>query len=211
MKFEHLEYRWHQLMRRQNAPVQYIIPLWREITVAYNQPSRHYHNLHHLVDLFNQADEFKHEIVDFDTLELAIWYHDIINQCLRKDNEEKSAVFAKYRLEAIQYPREKLVRCYHQINATKKHILTNNDNNDTAWLIDFDLSILGKDWEIYQNYTQLLRKEYAIFPDFLYNRGRKKVIQLLLERERLFQTAFYYEKYESQARLNLQKELKIIA
>lgn len=211
MKIEHLEYRWHQLMRRQNAPAQYIVPLWREIVTAYNGPNRHYHNLQHLVDLFTQADQFRTNIEDFDTFELSIWYHDIIYQCLRKDNEEKSAIFAKYRLEAIKYPRKKLVRCYNQINATKLHQLTTQSDADTAWLLDFDLSILGQKWSDYLEYTQAVRKEYSIFPTFLYKRGRKKVLKQLLERDQLFNTPFYKDRFELLAKENLQRELDMLS
>ncbi len=212
MKLEHLEYRWHQLMRRQKAPAQYIVPLWREILSAYTNPNRHYHTLQHLLDLFTQADQFRTQIDDFDTLELSIWYHDIIYQCLRKDNEEKSALFAKYRLEAINYPRQKLVCCYDQINATKKHELDKNSKDlDTALLLDFDLSILGRDWATYEKYCDKVRKEYSIFPTFLYNRGRKKVLRQLLERPQLYQTNYYVENFESTARENLQRELEILS
>ncbi len=211
MKVEHLEYRWHQLMVRQQAPARYIGPLWREIKNAYSGTNRHYHNLHHLANLLTQADRFRTEINDFDTLEMSIWYHDIIYQSLRKDNEEKSAVFAKYRMEAIQYPREKLVRCYQQINATKKHQLSINDDEDTAWLLDFDLSILGSDWATYSKYLDKIRKEYSIFPTFLYKRGRKKVLQLFLDRQQLFHTPYYFDRFEATARENIQRELEMLA
>ncbi len=211
MKVEHLEYRWHQLMLRHQAPARYIAPLWREIRNAYTNTHRHYHNLHHLADLLTQADRLRTEINDFDTLELAIWYHDIICQCLRKDNEEKSAVFAKYRMEAIQYPREKLVRCYQQINATKLHQLSVQDDEDTAWLLDFDLAVLGSHWEAYTKYVDKIRKEYSIFPTFLYNRGRKKQLQLLLERDQLFHTPLYYDRFEGTARQNIRRELVLLS
>jgi len=211
MKVEHLEYRWHQLMRRQKAPAQYIVPLWREILSAYTNNNRHYHTLQHLVNLFNQADQFRTQIADSDTLELSIWYHDIIYQCLRKDNEEKSALFAKYRMEAINYPREKLVRCYEQINATKKHELPKGSTDlDTALFLDFDLAILGKDWTTYEKYAQQIRQEYSIFPTFLYNRGRKKVINQLLEKPQLYKTNYYVEHFEDAARANLERELELM-
>ena len=211
MKVEHLEYRWHQLMLRHKAPSRYIGPLWREIRNAYTNTHRHYHTLQHIADLFTQADRFRTEIKDFDTLELSIWYHDIICQCLRKDNEEKSAVFAKYRMEAINYPRKKLVRCYRQINATKNHQLELLSDADTPWLLDFDLAILGSDWTIYQKYLDKIRKEYSIFPTFLYQRGRKKVLQLLLERNQLFHTPYYFDRFEAAARENIQQELTLLS
>jgi predicted metal-dependent HD superfamily phosphohydrolase len=40
--------------------------------------------------------------------------------------------------------------------------------------LDADLSILGKDLDTYLAYTKMIRKEYSIYPDFLYKPGRKK-------------------------------------
>ena len=120
-------------------------------------------------------------------------------------------LFAKYRMEAIQYPREKLVRCYRQINATKTHQLTQGDDEDTAWLLDFDLAILGSDWETYSKYLDKIRKEYSIFPTFLYQRGRKKVLQLMLDRKQLFHTPYYFDRFEAAARQNLQRELTLLS
>jgi len=207
---EQLEQRWHDLMRQLNAPARYVILLWREIILAYSEKSRYYHNLSHLENLFNQADQFKNQIIDFETLQLSIWYHDIIYQCLRKDNEEKSALFAKYRMEAIGYPRKKLVKCYHQIIATKNHQPHPEADSDTLWLLDFDLSILGKSWEEYLKYAQQIRKEYAVFPSFLYKKGRKKLLHQFLEKEKLFHTETYYNLFEANARNNIRKELKLL-
>ncbi|MEM6321138.1 MAG: hypothetical protein AAF960_25980 [Bacteroidota bacterium] len=211
MRIEHLEFRWHRLMRRHRAPSQYIIPLWREIVNAYSNSDRYYHNLHHITNLLSQADKFSPYIRDFDTLELSIWYHDVIYNCLRKDNEEKSAIFAKYRLEAIKYPREKLVKCYEQINATKTHELPETADSDTAWLLDFDLAILSADWSTYQEYTRQIRKEYNIFPNFLYHRGRQKVLKQLLAKDQIYHTNYYHQHFEEAARENMQKELTLLS
>jgi len=106
MKVEHLEYRWHQLMLRHKAPSRYIGPLWREIRTAYTHTHRHYHTLQHLADLLTQADRFRTEIDDFDTLELSIWYHDIIDfsyLSLSKRSKKGLAAFFRPR-SAFSYP-----------------------------------------------------------------------------------------------------------
>ena len=210
MIIEQLQQRWHYLIHRQRGSLQYNVPFWREIQRAYTAQNRHYHNLYHLADLFAQADYFKDQIKDFDTLQFSIWYHDVIYNTLKKDNEEKSALYAKYRLEAINFPRERLIRCYEQINATKSHLLCTNDNGDTAYLLDFDLSILGRNWNTYFHYTQQIRKEYAIFPTFLYKRGRRKVLNNFLKTDRLFYTQFYFNHFEAQARDNIRRELELL-
>lgn len=57
-----------------------------------------------------------------------------------------------------------------------------------------------------RNGTQV-RKEYSIYPDLLYKPGRKKVLQHFLQMERIFKTQVFYDKYETQSRRNLEKEL----
>ena len=81
---------------------------------------------------------------------------------------------------------------------------------DNAYLLDFDLSILGSDWDSYRNYTIQIRKEYKIYPDFMYKSGRKKVLQHFLERETLYFTEAYQVTHENRARENLKKELQEI-
>ncbi len=49
---------------------------------------------------------------------------------------------------------------------------------DINYLLDADLSVLGKDRETYLVYTQMIRKEYSIYPDFLYKPGRKKFLNI---------------------------------
>ena len=93
---------------------------------------------------------------------------------------------------------------------SKKHQVILDKNSDNAYLLDFDLSILGKDWETYKNYTQQVRQEYKIYPDFLYNPGRKKVLLHFLERETLYFTESYKTQFENKARENIKRELETL-
>lgn len=78
---------------------------------------------------------------------------------------------------------------------------------DTNFLLDIDLSILGKSPEVYKKYTEDIRKEYKIYPDFMYGKGRTKVLKSILELEAIFKTDFFKKAYEKQARENLTAEL----
>ena len=84
------------------------------------------------------------------------------------------------------------------------------ENLDNAYLLDLDLSILGTDWEIYNKYTQNIRKEYKIYPDILYKPGRKKVLKHFLERDSLYFTERFKTKFEKQARNNLIQEIDML-
>lgn len=181
---------------------------WKEIEQSYSQKSRQYHNLIHLENMIRELGEVKDEIIDYDALLFSVFYHDIIYKATSKDNEEKSAEIAKKRLEKINISNEKIVKIYNQILATKSH--KRSDDSDTNFLLDIDLAILGKDWNVYENYVHQIRKEYSIYPDFLYNPGRKKVLTHFLEFDAIFKTDYFKEKYEKMARENIQREILML-
>jgi predicted metal-dependent HD superfamily phosphohydrolase len=179
--------------------------LWCEIEKHYAAKSRPYHNLKHLENLLEELEQCREQIEDYDTVLFALFYHDIIYKATSKENEEKSAAIVLDRLKQINYPADKTERCYNHIIATKAHSFS--ADNDTNLFTDADLSILGYTWDKYSEYCQQVRKEYAIYPDFLYNPGRKKALQHFLEMDTLFKTDFFRDKYEIQARKNIVQEI----
>ena len=189
---------------RYTTDIALINSLWTEIEKNYNLKNRYYHNLIHLENMIYELESVRKIINDFDVVLLSVFYHDIIYKSTAKDNEEKSAEIAKERLEQLEVPSEISERIYSQILATKSH---STSDDDTNFLTDADLSILGKGWKEYENYIRQIRKEYSIFPDFLYKPGRKKVLQHFLEFDSIYKTEFFKNKYEKQARENIQREI----
>ncbi len=114
---------------------------WLEIEKAYSGKKRHYHNLIHLEQLWQQLFALKSEISDWDTLLFSLFYHDMVYNVRRQDNEEKSAELAKQRLQALPYPPAGIDKCVAQIVATKSHTLS--PDLDTNLFTDADLAILG--------------------------------------------------------------------
>ena len=184
--------------------------LWTEIETNYTKKTRHYHNLVHIYNMLLQAETYKTEIKDFEALQFTIWYHDIIYKSSKKDNEEKSALFTEKRLKSINFDSKRIENIKKLITSTKKHELTIDKNRDNAYLLDLDLSILGSDWDTYQKYISNIRKEYKIFPDFMYKPGRKKVLKHFLDRKTLYFTDAFRNKYETKARGNLKKEIELL-
>ena len=113
-------------------------------------------------------------------------------------------------LKSLNFDEKRVKNVQNLIISTKKHQLILKQNDDNAYLLDFDLSILGTDWETYKNYLHNIRNEYNIYTDFIYNPNRKKILNLFLERETLSFTEIYQAKYEIQARENLKKELELL-
>ncbi|WP_298509587.1 hypothetical protein [uncultured Kordia sp.] len=184
--------------------------LWKEIHKNYTSKKRYYHNLTHIGNMLRCVSIDQNDLDDPDTLNLAIWYHDIIYNATKSNNELKSAEFAQKRLKKLQIDPKKIENCANLIISTKKHEILNTQNEDNAYLLDWDLAILGASWKWYEDYTQKIRKEYAMFPDFMYKKGRKKVLQHFLERPRIYYTEKYYDLRETNARNNIQKELTLL-
>jgi predicted metal-dependent HD superfamily phosphohydrolase len=178
--------------------------LWLEIFTKYSEPKRHYHTISHLEALVADLKEVKNNISDWDIILFAVFYHDIIYKASGSTNEADSAKLAMKKLSEIGYPAEKIAKCANMILATKQHELS--EESDTNYLLDADLAILGKNPEDYQKYTEQIREEYIIYPDFMYASGRKKALNHFLQMEAIYKTDYFFKKYEKQARLNIAAE-----
>ena len=194
-----------KLVSRYNPDKELANNLWLEIFTLYSDPKRHYHTTIHLEKLLKELTEVKNEIADWDTILFAFYYHDAIYKATSGTNEEDSAKLAEKRLLEIGYPKEKIKVCVEMILATKNHELSKNP--DTNYFCDADLSILGKSWQTYQSYSQQVREEYSIYPDFMYNSGRKKALEHFLKMERIFKTDYFFRKFEANARKNIADEV----
>jgi predicted metal-dependent HD superfamily phosphohydrolase len=182
--------------------------LWQEIEASYAKPGRHYHTLVHLESLCKELLPFRSRFDDWDAVVFSIAYHDFVYNPVRNDNEEKSAAYAVKKLKELSCADHLIDRCRSLILATKKHEALDDQTN---LFTDADLSILGAPSNIYQDYVLKIRKEYNVYPNFLYNPGRKKVLSHFLQMKTIFKTADFFEKYEKQARLNLEAELRLLS
>lgn len=182
--------------------------LWAEIEKNYSSQKRHYHTLHHLESLLAQLTDVSEEIQNWNTILFTLYYHDIVYNAQKTNNEEKSAELAEKRMKQISVSSDTIELCKNQILATKSHI--KSTDSDTNYFTDADLSILGQSRETYLQYCKNVRKEYSIYPDLVYNPGRKKVLNHFLTMDRIFKTDFFYTKFETQAKLNLQNEIELL-
>ncbi len=205
-----LKHEWYNLASKYSLDKDLVDEFWNELYRSYTSKSRFYHNFSHIYNMLRQVDAFESELNNLDAFKFSIWYHDIIYKSSKKDNEEKSALVSGERLLKLGVDKATIFLVNKMIISTKKHQLVLTDNIDNAYLLDIDLSILGSNWETYQIYLKNIRKEYKIYPDFLYNPGRKKVLKHFLEREILYFTDSYKLKYEKQARQNLEGEIKLL-
>src|SRR5688500_10382350 len=85
--------------------------LWIEVERSYSSKKRHYHNLFHLYHLLGQLLSVREFITNWDAVLFALYYHDVVYDVLKKNNEEKSALLAEKRLTALQIPRGSIESC----------------------------------------------------------------------------------------------------
>jgi predicted metal-dependent HD superfamily phosphohydrolase len=182
--------------------------LWYDIDRNYTRKGRYYHTLAHVENLFRELWPFRDTFKHWDIVIFAIAYHDIIYNTLKKNNEEKSAMYATRQLALISFPKAFIQKCAQFILATKSHQL--NADHEINLFTDADLSVLGGNPDSYFLYCQQIRKEYAIYPDFMYIPGRRKVIEHFLTMDHIFKTDTFRDRYEDQARINLQRELTML-
>lgn len=187
--------------------------LWQDIAARYSETHRTYHSLRHIEYLFAAFDEIDHYLHEPNLIALALYYHDVIYDPMRADNELKSAEYAIDRLQ----PYLTDAQCsyiYALIMMTATHQLDKLTDqqkcSDAAYLLDMDLSILGASWSEYEHYAQAIRCEYAHVPMHDYRTGRIAVLKKLSAPPQLYLTDYYHERLEAQARNNIEREIMLL-
>jgi predicted metal-dependent HD superfamily phosphohydrolase len=200
-----LETEWQNLLGRYCSDQSKIDEIFQILVTKYSEKHRAYHNLSHINYLLEEAKNF--EFADFEAVFWATWFHDAIYEPKRSDNEIESAKMAVKILSKLSLRDDKIIKIEQIILATQTHSAENLDDDGKIFL-DLDLSILGANREIYQNYSRAIRREYAHVPNFLFRRGRKQILENFLKRETIYFTENLRERFEKPARLNLSNEIK---
>lgn len=179
------------------------LPMNREqLVAAYAAAGRHYHNLSHIEDcLASLARVEGLSVAERETLSEAIWWHDVVYDPTRLDNEERSAELAE------QHVRTELRREVGRlIRLTRTHDVAAGDRLG-AILISIDLSILGTDSARYDAYAAAIRREFIHVGEEDYRVGRARVLRHFAAREVIFPDPDFAATFDRQARANLAREL----
>src|SRR4051794_6439400 len=83
--------------------------LFKELTAAYNS-GRQYHNLVHILACLRELDSVRRVCPSLAEIEAAIWFHDIVYDVDRKDNEWCSAQVGVNTLACMGMPTRQLDR-----------------------------------------------------------------------------------------------------
>lgn len=189
--------------------------MYIDIVSKYSSKNRHYHNMNHIYKMCDLWNVHKNKFNNSDVVFFAIVFHDIIYKSRKKDNEEKSAsYFFDVAINYLHYMHyDTILRIRKLIRATKHssecNIQDGGLRSDLNLLLDFDLSVLCSDEQVYEKYARDIRKEYWIYPIFMYRPGRVKVLQSFLSKDKIYLSK-EFSSYEKIARKNIENEIKLL-
>jgi predicted metal-dependent HD superfamily phosphohydrolase len=172
----------------------------------HSEQHRAYHNLSHVMAMLRHAHANRAHIRSVATVEFAIWFHDAIYDTHAKDNEERSAAFARDAMQKMGVDGDLIAAVESCILATHKHELIPGVP-DLPLFLDLDLAILGAPDAVYRQYSDAIRAEYNWVPTPAYRLGRNQVLNRFAHRATLFFTPAMAARFEAQARRNLEQEI----
>jgi predicted metal-dependent HD superfamily phosphohydrolase len=180
---------------------------WAAVVAAWSEPHRRYHDLAHLATVLGLVEQLSADVPDPDAVALAAWYHDVVYDPLRPDNEQVSAERARAGLRGL-VPEERAEEVARLVLLTAGHDPEPGDANGAA-LCDADLAVLAAPPAAYAGYASAVRAEYGHLSDEEFTAGRIAVLERLLELPRLYRLPAAAE-WEPVARANLTAELTLL-
>ena len=181
---------------------------WAAVVDAWSEPHRRYHGLTHLAAVLGVVDELAGAAADPDAVRLAAWYHDVVYDPLRGDNEEVSAGRARTGLHGL-VPEDRLAEVERLVLLTAGHDPGPGDD-DGAVLCDADLAVLASEPAQYAVYASAIREEYGHLSDEEFTAGRIAVLERLSALPQLYRLPAVAAEWTPRARANLTVELALL-
>ena len=197
-----LDEAWQQVWQTL-APNQ-AMPDLQTVLNAYAQPQRHYHTTQHLQECLLWWQRCQNHMQAPAEVALALFYHDIVYDPKRSDNELQSANTMLAHLQP-HLSSDSTERIYRWILATAHHSSpAPPTDDDLKWVLDIDLGILSADAERFQEYERQIRMEYRHVPLLIYRCKRRQVLRDFAQAPHLYHTDYFRNQLERAAKANLQ-------
>jgi predicted metal-dependent HD superfamily phosphohydrolase len=172
---------------------------------------RYYHNIDHVFSglkfLIENKDLIKQNYC-YENIVLAWIYHDIIYKINFNKNEELSADLCVQSLRSVGVKEENLKEIHRLIMLTKHK--ENPFDNDFLGniIVDIDLISIANKEEFDKN-SSLIRKEYSIYSDSEYSKGRIMFFESLLnKKERKVLRSDLFKNLNERAVENIEKQIQ---
>lgn len=179
--------------------------VYAELAANYGELHRAYHTLAHIEHCLDEFEHVRHLAKNPDSIEMALWFHDVIYDTKAKDNEEKSAELAQDVARSAGLSAQFGKKVIDLIRATTHQEVLSDP--DAQLIVDIDLSALGLPATVFDENTAKIRKEYAWVPEDAFVTGRSKILKSFLRRKHIYVTKFFRKKYEARARRNILRYL----
>lgn len=183
--------------------------VWVDVVKHYEENGRYYHTLRHIQNVLEIIHSLRDHAVDLPAIKLAAWFHDLIYDARRTDNEMQSAVYAGNVLQELGVDAATITKVSSMIRATK-HNRGCPDDVDCQIMLDADLATFASEWELQLEIEQAIRQEYAFVPEADYREGRQIILQNFLKRERIYCTGQMYAEREEIARKNIKRAIDVL-
>lgn len=198
--------RWEKLMGEMG--LQPSLDCFADLFSAYSEKHRFYHTSAHIDAMLKNLDSTI-DLSDYpNEIELAIWFHDAVYKPLSSTNEVDSANLAKVFLLANDYKKRGIERVYKLIMSTLHNSAV--VSIDEQLIVDIDLSILGAQHEVYDEFERKVRKEYRLVPSFIYRKKRKQLLKSFLLKDSIYTLDYFKNRYEKVARENIKRAINIL-
>ncbi|MBP9757579.1 MAG: N-methyl-D-aspartate receptor NMDAR2C subunit [Candidatus Pacebacteria bacterium] len=199
--------RWRRLWIDRAAPDPTMTDeAFERLYLLYTDPARGYHGLDHIRFCLDEFETVRHLARHKHALEAAIWWHDVIYDPKRGDNEQKSMEFAEQELVSFGESPHFIAKVSGNIMATvhKGGII----DTDQQLICDIDLAGLGTpNFEIMRANSRGIRKEYSFYPEADYVKGRTAILNGFADRDSMYYTPHFRAKYTEQAKQNIRREV----
>lgn len=149
----------------------------KELPIRWSEPTRHYHNVNHLIDIIADIQEhrdFKYlSTFEKQALLLAAFFHDVIYDPKREDNEDQSI---KYFLSSYTGKSPAMSKTVCELIETTKHRKRPlNKLKKIFW--ESDNAKFSGSYENFLKNEKLIRKEYSFVPAEQYKEKRIEILQ----------------------------------
>ncbi|XP_011497295.1 PREDICTED: uncharacterized protein LOC105361737 [Ceratosolen solmsi marchali] len=185
----------------------------------YSEDKRTYHTLDSLSEKLQHYQDIKYNLKNPKAVLFALFFQNFEYDPKALDGENKNLDhFTNFAKEAgMSADSELLADTQVLLKATSTHSTEAHKvdgaygGEDAHYLLDLDMAILGAEPDKYSNYREKIRGEYLFLSEPMYTALRLKVLQNFLQIPNIFATKEFREKYEEQARTNIQSEIELLS
>ncbi len=187
------------------------IPIaYQDLQRSYAEPHRRHHVWYHIEKGMELIEEFRDALAHPDWIVLAYFYHDKVFDVRRNDNELASADESSALLRVAGAQPEAIRGVHSSIMDTAHQLRRDVSSIESQLIVSVDLATLGFSPDLFQRYSRNIFKEFVEYggmQPIAFYKGQEAFFQGMLDRDVIYPFPPLRERFEAQARENLQRAL----